>query len=446
MNVKYTFEKIGCIKKAEMELGNLTIIAGKNNTGKSYLTYSLYSILKCLTSYPSQHIFRRYWKDFDVTDANDEITISVQDINKYMRKYVNVISRYCSKELYTQFAASPKQFAESEVCCELLDELLDYRLITREIKYYFGYKSVIYDAENKLYRITHVKDGKYFVFVLYRLIRKIVPSVFILSSERLGISLFYKELDLTKNRIVEVLQNLPDEGHKEDYVHEPFHLEKVSARYAQPIKDNIAFTRDLEHIQKQKSPLADSVFFNDIKDMMGGYYKYANNGIRFISKAKKDKAFNIPLHIASSSARGLSDLYFYLKHVAEKGQLLIIDEPESHLDTENQILMARLLARCVNAGIKVLITTHSDYIVKEFNNLIMLSQEFESKDKFFRKYKRSYTENDYLKIKSVKGYTCENGGLTECEVTKYGIDMPVFDKTIDRINDISNVLVLRLEE
>ena len=34
--------------------------------------------------------------------------------------------------------------------------------------------------------------------------------------------------------------------------------------------------------------------------------------------------------------------------------------------------MARLLAMLVNAGIYVAITTHSDYIIKEFNTLLML--------------------------------------------------------------------------
>ena len=55
---------------------------------------------------------------------------------------------------------------------------------------------------------------------------------------------------------------------------------------------------------------------------------------------------------------------------------MIIDEPESHLHPYCQILMARLIAACINAGIKVFVTTHSDYFVKEINNLIMLSNDF----------------------------------------------------------------------
>ena len=76
---------------------------------------------------------------------------------------------------------------------------------------------------------------------------------------------------------------------------------------------------------------------------MGGYYGASGDEIRFISKARgKERSFNIPLHLASSSARGLSDFYFFLRHVARSNHLLIIDEPESHLDTANQIQLARL--------------------------------------------------------------------------------------------------------
>ncbi|PAU40817.1 hypothetical protein CKF46_30555 [Klebsiella pneumoniae] len=53
---------------------------------------------------------------------------------------------------------------------------------------------------------------------------------------------------------------------------------------------------------------------------------------------------------------------------------LIIDEPELNLHPHNQIKMAELLVRLSNCGVKIIITTHSDYIVKEINNRIMASQ------------------------------------------------------------------------
>ena len=204
-----------------------------------------------------------------------------------------------------------------------------------------------------------------------------LPMPFVLSAERFGISVFYKELDSTEDRWIEEDQAI--EEYKEIEGPFPFLVvDQTTGRYALPIRDNIEYTRNLPKFQKSRSEMYDSELFKDIANMMGGSFRSSGDDIRFRSKARKG-GFDIPLHIASSSARGLSDLYFFLRHVAQKNQLLIIDEPESHLDTANQIQLARLLARAVHAGLKVLITTHSDYLIKEINNLLMLSESFKDK-------------------------------------------------------------------
>ncbi len=137
----------------------------------------------------------------------------------------------------------------------------------------------------------------------------------------------------------------------------------------------------------------------------------------------------------------MSNIYFYLaKERKSDDPILIIDEPESHLDPVNQIEFARALARWANSGIRVLISTHSDYIVKEINNLIMLHSSFQDKEEVVGRL--GYTEN--LDPKTVRAYVADSGGLDECDIDKYGIDMPYFDYTIDRINAVSNELTGRL--
>lgn len=43
--MKFGIKNLGPIKEANIELGDLTIICGKNNCGKTYLTYTLYAFL-----------------------------------------------------------------------------------------------------------------------------------------------------------------------------------------------------------------------------------------------------------------------------------------------------------------------------------------------------------------------------------------------------------------
>ena len=155
---------------------------------------------------------------------------------------------------------------------------------------------------------------------------------------------------------------------------------------------------------------------------MGGDYSTSKDEVVFRSAARGPRRFTIPLHLASSSARGLSDLYFFLRHAARKDQLLVIDEPENHLDTANQILLARLLARVVNAGVKVLLTTHSDYLIKEINNLIMLGHSFRNKAKVIKRLK--YGEDDHLGPDRIRAYIAKKNNKSVVRCLCWSISAP----------------------
>ena len=75
----------------------------------------------------------------------------------------------------------------------------------------------------------------------------------------------------------------------------------------------------------------------------------------------------------SSMVSELAPLILFLKYLVSDGDLLILEEPESHLHPGAQRQMARGIARLVNSGIKVIITTHSDMFVAQINNLLRLS-------------------------------------------------------------------------
>ena len=267
---------------------------------------------------------------------------------------------------------------------------------------------------------------------------------FVLTAERLGISLFYRELDFSKSQLVDLLQKFGGRKEDEDRSLPFFLVNQAFSRYARPIKDNIDYARSIPDIRKQKSEIYDDGFFNDIKKLMDGHYVASSDAIEFRSVARGERRFAIPLHLASSSARGLSDLYFFLRHVARRNHLLVVDEPESHLDTANQILLARLLARLVHAGLKVLLTTHSDYLIKELNNLIMLSCDFKNKAKVIKRLK--YARDDCIAPGRIRAYVATRNSISRCEIDKYGIDMPNFDETINEINNVASELAARVTE
>lgn len=90
--------------------------------------------------------------------------------------------------------------------------------------------------------------------------------------------------------------------------------------------------------------------------------------------AYETTAGRFTLEHTSSMVSELAPLILFLKYLVRPGELLIIEEPESHLHPAAQRQLARGIVRLVNAGVKVLITTHSDIIVSQINNLLALRQ------------------------------------------------------------------------
>ena len=82
----------------------------------------------------------------------------------------------------------------------------------------------------------------------------------------------------------------------------------------------------------------------------------------------------LPLMNSSSMVSELAPVVLYLRHVVEAGEVLIIEEPESNLHPAMQVELIRQLARVVNAGVRVVLTTHSEWVLEQLANLVRLSE------------------------------------------------------------------------
>ena len=83
---------------------------------------------------------------------------------------------------------------------------------------------------------------------------------------------------------------------------------------------------------------------------------------------------DLPLMNASSMVSELAPVVLYLRHVVRPGDVLIIEEPESHLHPEMQVAFIRQLAAVMQSGVRVMLTTHSEWVLEELANLTLLSK------------------------------------------------------------------------
>lgn len=89
-----------------------------------------------------------------------------------------------------------------------------------------------------------------------------------------------------------------------------------------------------------------------------------------------DSGKSIKVNFASSGQQetvwALNLLFYYL--LKGKSSCIILEEPEAHFYPDSQKYMAEALATFAHAGNQVIVTTHSPYILGEFNNLLYAAE------------------------------------------------------------------------
>jgi hypothetical protein len=139
------------------------------------------------------------------------------------------------------------------------------------------------------------------------------------------------------------------------------------------------------------------------------------------------------LNQVSSTVSELAPLVLFLKYVVSEGERLIIEEPESHLDAGHQRHLASAIAMLVNAGVNVLVTTHSDYLLSQINNLLLASG-------FDADHTKDYDASEMLEPEQVGAYFFNPGEggtrIEEMEVTREdGISVDWFSRIYEALYD-----------
>lgn len=461
--MKIEVSNLGALKWAEFTLGDLTIICGGNNTGKTYATYALYGFLD---------LWRRVLPVAVSDDKVEQLLVDGVvhiDLAEYTPKINEILVKGCkaySQQLASVFAASADKFKDAS-----FSVTLEPISVKTQGQYHARFERRIGSASNEQFLINKAEGSMDLVVSLLmdksqvKIPREVVaqfiadalkdvlfgkhfPNPFIASAERTGAAIFRKELNFARNRLL-------DEMSQTNKNINPIELLfKVYRDYALPVERNVDFTRQLESLVKQESFLKQKCpeILKDFADIIGGEYTVTKDDeLYYIPNGKKVR---LTMDESSSAVRSLLDIGFYLKHLAKPGDLLIVDEPELNLHPENQRRMARLFARLVNVGIKVFITTHSDYVIRELNTLIMLNHDQPHLRMIATE--EGYKQEELIRSDQIKVYIAEealiklngNQRKTRCQTLtladinpEIGIEARSFDQTIDAMNRIQDKIV-----
>ncbi len=448
--MKIQIKNLGPLKEAEFEVADFTIICGDNNTGKTYATYALFGFLHT-------------WREMVTIDIDDSVILSLQhnggdsiNIEKYINQSQEIINSACEKysnRISDFFATSPQALKEAKFNIIVVPKDIEYwkSFVYEDFtdSYYYDIPGTIEITKKQgslninvnLLAVWHVPDMANFCLSLISksiediLFARYFPTVFIASVERTGVSIFRKEIDSARSTLLDRMSKARNSVQQ---------LSLFQSRYQDyplPIQFGLDFSRTIGRRYKNTSFIMKnhSNILDDFADIIGGEYHFDEHDEIYYAP-KENSNVRLSIYESSSTVRSLLDLGFYLRNIAEPGSLLVIDEPELNLHPENQRRIARLLARLVNIGIKVFITTHSDYIIKELNTLIMLNHDKPHLKKITEE--EGYRPEELISAERIKVYIAENSTLVPANIDpEMGIEARSFDTTIEDMNRIQEAIV-----
>jgi len=454
--MKVHIENCGAIGFGTIDLSKqVTLFCGENGTGKTYFSYMIYGLLNTRFHIKSDDkIVEQLINEREVAFAIDfsKVVAYRKAMLENTRDNVDSIFGISSDDAEKIFKDLKISFEDSEEEAERI--LFDAEFIrTANIQ---GLKVQL--TKEKKSNNVHVKIQEkeivpsdalaainflLYSFVYHSLAVYPLSGVTVFPVERNSIYTFSKELSIRKQEALDNLQILVDKERKVS----KFDIFFNSKRYPWPVRDGLMVAEDLVEKKKSKSKFYDFAECLE-NELLHGKVQISNDGeIQF--KPLKSLRTVLPIQMTASIVKTLSSLVVYLKYIAHENDLIVIDEPEINLHPNIQIILARILVRLSNRGFRLLVSTHSDYIIREVNNMVMLSH-LSNKDSVAQRL--GYMEDEILQSENLgvyifkyKNKRCKKVDLDSIEVSETGFSVPSIDDAIEKQNKMAEELFYLLK-
>ena len=200
-----------------------------------------------------------------------------------------------------------------------------------------------------------------------------------------------------------------------------------------------SFSNSVQELIKNKIELTDIKIDREnlqqcvelMKQILQGEYRTMNGEERL--QVTDDRY--VKINFASSGQQEavwiLNVVFYYLLN--NKKSYFIIEEPESHLFPNAQKLIAEFISLAKNGGNKIILTTHSPYILGSINNMLYANRISAKVDK--AALENIMNPLKWIEFEKIATYYVENGKIRSCLNEEFeAIDNAVIDGASDEIN------------
>lgn len=422
--MKIIINNFGPISSFEFDLEkDFHLIVGSNNVGKSYAITILYLLLRTIGEVKSQRsLFMSYFGESDhlgkilekikENQGLNEIVID-DELKAFVLDHLNALFLApLSEALRASFDSIDNlsnQFSKKKFSISLITKLYSFDIVpnNKDLKVdNFNFKqrfAVKIVSQNRNIRKGRIKTYLYFNKKndsiqhfnqsYYSLIASISTSLFeeaqnqvkdvhYLPASRSGL---YQALSAFGQIVAELSKN-------RSFLTKKIELPGI----AQPLSDYFLRLSEIR-IQKRSylNKPVNSIAEEIERDILHGVVDFDPKTKRLIF-LPDGTSLRLDLSSTSSMVSELSPIVSYLRYVltasesqteistsapwsnmrferrpAKGKHLIFIEEPEAHLHPEVQVKITEIFSKLVRSNVKIIITSHSNYIFNKVNNLIL---------------------------------------------------------------------------
>lgn len=343
------------IVDSDFNINDITVFAGKPGTGKSFIMKFLYAETEAMSSIAQGS----YTMHYVSADNNKSLPFLIQlenntlfkdkinnfnEVNSYI-KNDNYIKAY---ELITK-KTKPSKYNSS--IAKLIEQILQ-------------------DLAEKQKRSLSDSNEQKFHFIFRNILESIFGDInqinesFLYSSDNLKVSFSDNNLSIERLKLL-------NDANNSLFVETPLILE--FEKFLPHERFNTPYHIDslMQELNKNDFTFKSEEANNFINDFAKSTSTIINGNIAkgakgFTFESHNGKTYNIIN--ASSGIKSIGLLQYLVKNIViKKGSTLFWEEPEVHLHPTWQLKMVELFIELMNAGVKIVFSTHSPFMADQLN-------------------------------------------------------------------------------
>ncbi|MDD3746878.1 MAG: AAA family ATPase [Anaerostipes sp.] len=413
---KIVINKLGPITHCDLEINHFMVFTGPQASGKSTIAKSIF-FFKNIKNVMLMQINKRFFNESDTMKLSTKNRLIKEIRSNFLQTFGTTwcmdndmfMEYYYTDTIYIKIRLKNDPISPNYIWIEFSEKLIDFL---------DEYDNVQFDV------LTHAHNNG--------TIKKNIDEFFDNSEEIIYIPAGRSMMTLFSSQLMFMYSVMSDDQKRSlDYCTQNY-LERI-------MQLKPSFSNSIQTLIKDKIELTDIKINKEclqqcadlMKQILHGEYRNIDGEERLQVAEERYVKINFASSGQQEAVWILNVVFYYLLN--KKKSYFIVEEPESHLFPNAQKLITEFVSLAKNDGNKILLTTHSPYILGTVNNMLYANKI--SKEVDNSKLGRIITPLKWIDSKRMSAYYVESGYIQSCMDEEFeAIDNEIIDGASDEIN------------